>query len=312
MTASLGLDTSNYTTSAALFSGKDSRYSSSKRLLEVKPGGVGLQQSEAVFQHTRALHTVIDKAFQEFGAAKVEAIGVSVRPRDAEGSYMPCFTVGESVARSLASVLGVACHTFSHQAGHIAAALFSAGRLDLLQREFLAFHLSGGTTEAVLVTPDKSSIFTCRLAARTLDLNAGQVVDRVGKSLGLAFPAGAELDKLARQCDNAVPFRPVLKGADCCLSGLENQCAGLLQQGAEPAVIAKTLFVSLLQVIRGMLQALFEQYGGLPVVFVGGVSSNSVLREGLSPYQPVFAANGLSADNAVGAACLAWLSEFGL
>ena len=161
-TCALGLDTSNYTTSAALL--QIGKMTSCGKLLPVKPGEIGLRQSDAVFHHTRQLPQVM----AELGGAvrHARAIGVSNRPRDAEDSYMPCFLVGIGTAEMLGQALGVPVHRFSHQQGHIAAALYSAERLDYLERPFLAFHLSGGTTEAVLVAPNHTGrVFTTQLAA---------------------------------------------------------------------------------------------------------------------------------------------------
>lgn len=155
----LGLDTSNYTTSCALW--EDGSILQKKKLLPVREGQLGLRQSDAVFHHTQQLPELMESLFRE-SPGPVNAIGVSARPRTQEGSYMPCFTVGYGAARSLAAVLGIPCHVFSHQDGHIAAALYSAGQLSLLKREFLAFHVSGGTTEAVLVSPgEKAETFPC-------------------------------------------------------------------------------------------------------------------------------------------------------
>ena len=71
-----------------------------------------------------------------------------------------------------------------------------------MKQPFLAFHVSGGTTEALLVSPDDQRILSCQLAAKTLDLNAGQLIDRVGVMLGLGFPAGPALERLALTCES--------------------------------------------------------------------------------------------------------------
>jgi len=189
--AILAFDTSNYTTSAAVLKGgfETGRTGlvQSRLLLPVKEGEKGLRQSDAVFLHTRQLPEVIEK----LGViSQIGAIGYSAAPRDCDGSYMPCFKVGEAMARSMASVLGVPCHAFSHQSGHIAAAVSGLCMLSLLSEEFYAFHLSGGTLECVLVRPDKNKIITCEIIGGTADISAGQAIDRVGVMLGLKFPCG--------------------------------------------------------------------------------------------------------------------------
>lgn len=185
----LGIDTSNYTTSAARL--EKGEIFQSKKLLPVKPGQLGLRQSDAVFHHVQQLPDRLEEVLQ--GAPPIRAIGVSDRPRAQEGSYMPCFTVGVGTARALAAAAGAPLYRFSHQAGHIAAALYSAGQLALLEEQFLAFHVSGGTTEAVLVTPDKDEILHAEIVASSLDLKGGQAVDRAGVLLGLSFPPGQSL-----------------------------------------------------------------------------------------------------------------------
>lgn len=299
----LGIDSSNYTSSAAVW--QDGKIiSNAKQLLPVKEGELGLRQSDAVFHHVQNLPGVIESALSGGGA--VSAIGVSVRPRDVEGSYMPCFTVGQALARAMAVSLSVPVFTFSHQVGHIAAALYSAGRLSLLREKFIAFHVSGGTTEAVLVTPDKDKFVSCELLAGSLDLKAGQAVDRVGGMLGLGFPAGMQLDKLAVGGKSPIKPRPVFKGCDCCFSGIENKAAGLVKSGEKTENIARYCIDYICAALDGMTERLLDKYGALPLVFAGGVMSNSIIRNKLSgKYGAVFAAPEFSSDNGAGVAILA-------
>ena len=123
----LGLDTSNYTTSVALFDGE--RGVNLGCLLEVRPGELGLRQSDALFQHVKRLPQLLEQL--EIG--DIQAVGASTRPRAVEGSYMPCFLAGESQGRGIAATLGVPFYAHSHQQGHLAAAAWSAGRMDLLK-----------------------------------------------------------------------------------------------------------------------------------------------------------------------------------
>lgn len=302
----LGIDTSNYTTSAALYCG--GKICQSKRLLPVKQGEMGLRQSDAVFHHVQQLPEVM-KALP-FGKAKITAVGVSNRPRSMEGSYMPCFLAGVSAASAVSLALCVPLYTFSHQQGHIAAALYSAGQMKLLRQRFLAFHVSGGTTEAVLCEPDSAEIFTTKIVAGSIDLKAGQAVDRVGVMLGLHFPAGQELEKLALRSQKQFRIHPSLKGCDCSLSGIQNQCLARMQKGEPKEEIAAFCLQSILAALDGMAAALLKQYGNLPLLFAGGVMSNSMIREALTKkYGAFFAEPAFSADNAAGIAVLAALRE---
>lgn len=167
MSLFLGIDTSNYTTSVAVYNSENGKMLQRKQLLPVKQGQLGLRQSDAVFHHTQQLHTLVENIAKEIDLSGVSALGVSTRPRPVDGSYMPCFTVGENTARIISAVIKKPLLTFSHQEGHIAAALFSAAREDLFEKEFLAFHISGGTTEAVLAKGSTSS-FAVKEAAKHL------------------------------------------------------------------------------------------------------------------------------------------------
>lgn len=300
----LGIDTSNYTTSAALYSPENGMLHR-RMLLPVKDGECGLRQSDAVFHHVRQLPQVIEELMTGF-EGKIEAIGASSRPRNAEGSYMPCFTVGHSAAHVLAKTLDVPLYTFSHQSGHIAAALFSAGCSELWNRRFLAFHVSGGTTEAVMVEPDGEGTFSERLVAKTLDLNAGQLIDRVGVMLGLDFPCGRELESLASSFSGKLyGIRSTLKGADCCLSGIENICRRKYEGGASREEIAAYCLMYVEKTIMSMGNELLKELGPLPVLFAGGVMSDRLIRRGLSKgFDSYFAEPEFSADNAAGVALL--------
>ncbi len=280
---------------------------SCKKLLPVKAGELGLRQSDAVFHHTRQLPELITEAFAQAGEATLEGVGVSVRPRDQEGSYMPCFLTGALAARAAASGAGVPEYRFSHQAGHIGAALFSAGKTQWRELPFLAFHLSGGTTECLLVQPSDENIFEIQVVAQSLDLKAGQAVDRVGVMLGLGFPAGAELDELSQKAVGEYHPKPTMKGLDCCLSGLENQCAKLLQEQMLPEEIARYCFSFLGNTLEEMTVRVQQRYGRLPLLYAGGVMCNRQIKGQILSRFPdaVFAQPEYSSDNSAGIALLA-------
>ena len=192
----IGIDTSNYTTSIASFNGINGTNCS--RLLPVKLGELGLRQSDAVFSHIKSLPELSDRLFSDIEEKSIYAVGVSTRPRAVEGSYMPCFMVGYSHAKLLSDAFHVPLITVSHQQGHVAAALWSAGRLDLMDRSHLAWHLSGGTTELLLVKPEGKNV-VCTKIGGTTDISAGQLIDRTGQLLQLPFPSGKYLDVLSAQ-----------------------------------------------------------------------------------------------------------------
>lgn len=302
----LGIDTSNYTSSVSIYDTISGEITMKKRLLPVKDNAVGLRQSDAVFEHTKQLHTLMEELFCAC-PCKLDAVSVSIRPRSVEGSYMPAFLVGDMLASSIASVLRVPKFSCSHQDGHIVAALYGANQLDMLKAPFYAFHLSGGTTEAVRVTP-KEKLFETEIIAKTLDLNAGQLVDRVGVMLGLQFPCGVELTKLALQCDQDIKIKPTLKGCDVHISGVQNQCEKLFSEGKPSCYIAKYVIEYLKQAVEGMTKAIFSMYGELPLLYAGGVMSNVTIREYMqAKYKAWFAPPIYSADNSAGVAIIGGL-----
>lgn len=306
MSLFLGIDTSNYTTSVAAFNSESGEMLQKKQLLPVKQGQLGLRQSDAVFHHTQQLHTLIEDISKQVDLSEISAVGVSTRPRPVDGSYMPCFTVGENTARIISAVINKPLLTFSHQEGHIAAALYSSARDDLFNQSFIAFHISGGTTEAVLAKGNTSS-FEVTEVAKTLDLNAGQAVDRVGLMLGLKFPCGPQLEQLALQNKEVLKPRPTLKGADCCLSGLENQCKKMLDNGESKEKISAFCLAYIQSTLEKMTEKLIEKYGSLPVLFAGGVMSNSIIRKALTEkFNATFAKPEFSSDNAAGIAYLTY------
>lgn len=308
----LGIDTSNYTTSAAIYR-VDGSIVHQKKLLPVKHGALGLRQSEAVFHHVQRLPEVISALLTKESSLQIAAVGATKQPRDEDGSYMPCFTVGLSTGRVVSELFNVPFYEFSHQCGHIAAALYSVGKLELLQRPFLAFHVSGGTTEALLVTSDPDRIIRCELLAKTLDLHAGQVIDRVGKMLGLPFPAGPELEKLATSVKDTIRIKICLKNGNCCLSGFENQCRSMKDKNEPDHRIARYCIEAISQTLDMMCENLLQQYGDLPIVFAGGVTSNQIIKERLSQkYGAVFASSEFSSDNAAGIAVLTALKAGGI
>ncbi|HIW26527.1 DNA-binding protein [Pseudoflavonifractor sp. An184] len=302
----LGLDTSNYTTSAAVFDGERGR--NQGRLLEVRPGELGLRQSDALFQHVKHLPEVVEALLGEEGLGTVQAVGASTRPRAVEGSYMPCFLAGASQGQVLSQVLGVPFYAFSHQQGHLAAAAWSAGRLDLLDRPFLAWHLSGGTTELLRVEPEEDGVAVrAEILGGTSDISAGQLIDRTGVLLGLSFPAGKGVEKLSRQAQKREYYKVKVNGLTFSLSGMENKVRQMVQRGEEPAEIAWFAQETVCRVVQACTKAAMEEYPGLPVLCSGGVASNGRLKELLRQNcGALFAQPQFSTDNAMGTAVLTW------
>lgn len=308
MSKFLGIDTSNYTTSVCLYDNVTDTVVQKRKLLPVSKGELGLRQSDAVFHHTQQLPILIEELFNECDCdvADIKAIGASFTPRKMQGSYMPCFTVGSGVARILSATLHIPLYELSHQQGHIAAALYSTKQLDLLNKRFLAFHVSGGTTDALLVNDEMADdVLPVKLVGKTLDLNAGQLVDRVGLMLSCSFPCGKELEQLALRCDRVVKAKPTVKSTDCCLSGVENICKKAIDNGEDNTYVSALCLKYIEESLYKMTVNILEIYGDMPVVFAGGVMSNSIIRNNLtSKLSCTFCEPQYSTDNACGIAVL--------
>ena len=300
----LGLDTSCYTTSAALCSASGLPRQE-RRLLPVPKGERGLRQSEAVFAHVRQIPQVLLPLLSE-NKEKIGCVCVSDRPRDGEDSYMPVFQVGVSQGQALAAALNVPFFTTTHQRGHIAAAKYGTG---LTAGRFVALHLSGGTTDTLFIDGNQ-----LQPLGTSCDLHAGQLVDRIGVKLGLPFPAGPYLEELAVQGENKnlVPVSFESDGLRCHLSGAETQLLRMIGAGESKENVAAEVYGVLCRTVLRLVQAAAEASDTKDVLIAGGVASSRLLRgmlnernekrrTGLNLY---FGRPEFSGDNAVGVALI--------
>ena len=372
----LGIDTSCYTTSVAIMDEAGQLLGEARQILSVKPGRCGLQQSEMVFQHTRNLPRLMEEAVgqvlgsvkagdgstangvavEEDGAAntsglaglasagyELAAIGVSGYPRPLENSYMPAFLAGLSVARSLAAVTGVRLEIISHQENHLEAGLWSAGGPAV--DRFLLLHASGGTTDVLLAELQPKGRYRITEVGGSLDLHAGQFVDRIGVALGLQFPTGPALEALAKQalerstlvdadasavvCE-AVSESSIASGSEASampmvelpvsvrklqvsLSGPCTAALRKLQAGADPAALALGVEHALAETFARVLRNGAQEYRVRDVLLVGGVGSNNYIRQHVEqklaklryPVRLWVPEGRFSCDNATGCAAFA-------
>ena len=315
----LGIDTSNYTTSVALSDSDGKVVLNLKRLLPVAEGERGLRQSDALFAHSKNLPIIMDelKAFLDanYPGREIVSVGYSATPRDVEGSYMPCFLAGVASASSVSAVTGCRSYPFSHQAGHITAALYSASRLDMLDGDtpFAAFHVSGGTTDILLVRPQGDGFSVEQIGGST-DINAGQAIDRTGVLMGLKFPCGREMESLTLEGDYSKSKTKIsVKGLQCNLSGLENLAATLYGECGDKGRVSAYCFDFIGDTLAKLSENLREKYENIPIIYAGGVMSNGRIKKMLASFDNVyFSAPEFSSDNAAGVALLGrrkYLSE---
>lgn len=314
----LGIDTSNYTTSIALTDRQGEIIVDSRQLLTVKQGERGLRQSHALFQHLEHLPELVDGLFSIANREELAGIAVSNRPRPLEDSYMPVFKAGVQFGRVLSSCLQLPLYFFSHQEGHLEAAKWKSALEQ--ETEYLAFHLSGGTCE--LLSVKKSSI---EIIGGSKDLSFGQVIDRTGVLLGMAFPAGAEMDRLALSArdkfishkektnsDEQLLKRIPLDGLWINLSGIETQCQRKIGTEIPPdlAALSYALFMAISRCLCQMTEKAMLQTGCTKVLFCGGVAESTFIQQEVRRHFEgrsmtiAFGGKTRASDNAVGISLL--------
>lgn len=305
----LGIDTSNYTTS--VYSVTSDNIIGRRKILEVKQGERGLRQSDGVFQHMKNFPVLFGELCAEINTSEICAVGVSTRPRSIEGSYMPVFLAGKGYAEAIACALRVPLYEYSHQEGHIMAGIRSCGDYSLLEGEFISVHISGGTTE-ILKTGYNGKGFDSVIIGGTKDISAGQFIDRVGVAMGLSFPAGVQLEKLALTADKRTSLPVKTDGTWMNLSGVETKALRLLENTEiDRAELAMGVLYEIKRALTKTITAALKETGLNRVLIAGGVASNSIIREGLlgMPYDVKFASKEFSSDNAMGIAELAGLEH---
>ena len=302
---SLGIDTSCYTTSVACADHKSIVFEK-RTMLSVPFGNRGLRQSEGLYQHIRQLSPLLCDLFEAVDPQRIGAIAVSASPTAREDSYMPVFLAGLKQAESLAAALKVPLYRVDHQSGHIRAALYGNEKLLDCDR-FLTAHVSGGTTDVLLVEPHRNAAYRIDPIGTSTDLHAGQFVDRVGVALNLPFPAGKHLEALALQAqEKTVKIASTVKGANCSLSGAESAAQRLLHTVPD-AELAYGVYDCLARTLSKMFRSAADAYGDLPILVCGGVASSNMLRTLLKKrcsQRLSFGEPAYSSDNAVGVALL--------
>ena len=308
MELSLGIDTSCYTSSAAVMDQEGKLVAEARIPLVVKPGGRGLAQSEMVFQHVRNLPVLMEEIRRSIGPkARIVCVAASGKPRPVEGSYMPVFLVGLGSARTLGAALSCPVFEISHQENHILAGMWSSG--GEFDPEFLALHVSGGTTEILFVRKNTDR-FEVQLIGGTRDLHAGQFIDRVGVAMGLPFPAGPHLERLAATCTGKATLTPVsVSGTQISFSGPETHVQRWLASSPEPSEVAASVQRCVADSLNRSLAAAIAQTGVKTVLLVGGVAANRFIRRCVADFLSGSVQAALrvpspefSGDNAVGAA----------
>lgn len=300
----LGIDTSNYATSISAIDYETKEILlNEKHFLPVKQGECGLRQQDAVFSHIKNLIEILELVHNKFDLSCVQAVGVSVKPTNEENSYMPCFLVGKLVSQVVKAVKDIPVIHTTHQDGHLNSALFSLNNENLYKDKVIVFHVSGGTTDMILVENGQ----IVETVGSSNDLFAGQAVDRLGVKLGFPFPAGVYVSQQAKKCNETIKPKVSVKGLNCNLSGLQNQCEKLIDTGATMEYVCKYCLSFIARTLIKMADNAREIYGSLPIVFVGGVMSSDTIKDIVkNSMKDVFFVDPVfSSDNAIGTAAVA-------
>ena len=299
----LGIDTSNYTTSVSVCD--NNSFINVRNILKVKQGERGLRQSDAVFQHIKDFPDLFNQLSKNTDLKEIGAVGVSTRPRSVDGSYMPVFLAGEAFANVLKDALGVPLFNFSHQDGHIMAGIHSADCYELLEKPFISVHLSGGTCE-ILKTEFLDDNFKCEIIGGTKDISAGQLIDRVGVKMGLGFPSGKELEKIALKTDKYIKLPVNSENGYINFSGIETKTISLIEK-EDIKELSRGVLIAIAKALEKALCFCISEYKLKDVLIVGGVNANSIIKDYLKTRLDAdlkFASVELSSDNAVGTALL--------
>ncbi|WFD09053.1 O-sialoglycoprotein endopeptidase [Tepidibacter hydrothermalis] len=298
----LGIDTSCYTTSIAAINLDKEIIINEKRMLKVKHGNRGLRQSDAFFQHTNNLGDMFGDLKSKIKDYDIVGVCVSSRPRPIEGSYMPVFSCGYKFAKTISSVLNTKLYQTSHQECHVEAAFYDT---NIDKDRFLCIHMSGGTTEILLINR-KLYGYDIEIVGATKDISAGQLIDRVGVKLGYEFPCGEYLDQNALKCDVDVHNLKISsKEGYMNFSGVENQIFSIVDNYSKEYV-SKVILNSILDSIYKSIIFLSDKYNIKDVLFVGGVSSSKYISSKLinklsnNKINAFFTKSSFAKDNAIG------------
>ena len=275
----LGVETSCDDTGVALVSDgvKVRSQVIGSQLEQHRPFG-GVVPEIAARAHLELLLPTIDTAMVEAGATydDVDAVAVTVGPGLA-GSLL----VGVAAAKAIALARGLPLIGVNHLEGHVCAAQLAYG---LLERPLVALVISGGHTSIVLA--DDAGGFTT--VGSTIDDAAGEAFDKIARFLGLPYPGGPEIDRIAKQGDpTAIAFpRPMLRdGFDMSLSGLKTAVIRELRRADAAGEqvhlpdVAASFQEAVVDVQVAKTLAAAQVHGVGQVVLVGGVAANSRLRE---------------------------------
>ncbi|MBQ1252130.1 MAG: hypothetical protein IIY02_04360 [Firmicutes bacterium] len=181
--------------------------------------------------------------------------------------------------------------------------------VDEIPDRFLLCHFSGGTSDILFAEKESVGHYSLDLKAFGNDLHAGQFVDRIGVLMGLQFPCGTELEKLAMGHNGDIPNVKIwVKDGEFSFSGQETAIRRMCESGVAHETVARTVEHTIARTMKKVFEQVFDATGVRTVLLAGGVMCNgyikNYLREHLKNADLYFADPRYASDNAVGVAAL--------
>ena len=241
----------------------------------------GVVPEVASRQHQINIVPIVDTAFKKAGISKqdIDAVAFTRGP-----GLIGSLLVGVSFAKAFALSLDVPLIEVHHMTAHVLAHFAEEPKPHF---PFLCLTVSGGHTQIVLV----KDYLDMTILGQTTDDAAGEAFDKTGKILGLDYPAGPVIDKLARLGNPVFEFpEPRIPGLDFSFSGLKTSILYFLQKKVKenPNFIAENLNdicasvqSRIVSILMNKLKMAAAQTGIKEIAIAGGVSANSALRETL-------------------------------
>ncbi|MFQ3239594.1 MAG: N6-L-threonylcarbamoyladenine synthase [Olleya marilimosa] len=235
--------------------------------------------------HQQNIVPVVDQALKQAGITKdqLNAIAFTKGP-----GLMGSLLVGTSFAKSLAYGLNIPLIDVNHMQAHILAHFIDEEGFNKPPFPFLAMTISGGHTQIVKV----KHYFDMEVIGETIDDAVGEAFDKSGKILGLGYPAGPQIDKLAKLGNpKAFPFtKPKVDGLNFSFSGFKTAVLYFIQKQVKlnPNFIAENLNdicasiqYTIIGILTDKLKKAVKQTGIKHIAIGGGVSANSGIRQAL-------------------------------
>ena len=234
--------------------------------------------------HQQNIVPVVDQALKQAGVKKEELSAIAfTRGPGLMGSLL----VGVSFAKGFARSLGIPMIDVNHLTGHVLANFIKVEGEpnEVPQFPFLCLLVSGGNSQIILVKSYKDM----EILGQTIDDAAGEAIDKCSKVMGLGYPGGPIIDKLARQGDpKAFSFnKPHIPGLDYSFSGLKTSFLYSLKKwiADDPDFVehhktdlAASLEATIVDILMDKLRKAAKQYNIKEVALAGGVSANNGLR----------------------------------